>query len=470
MQIRRRYFVLSLTAAMLTGSVLSGALLIRFWPAPASSPHSDLAKVEQVYSVLKGRYYTPVDQNKMVEGAINGMIKALDDPYTTYMTPQETDGFHESIAGSFEGIGAEIREEGGQIVIVSPIHGTPAEKAGLKPNDVILEVNGVSLSGLKSSEAVLKIRGPKGSTAKLRIRRPGLQTPFEVSIVRDTIPITTVNAKMLGAGMGHVQLTRFSEQTAVELEKAIADLQAQGAKGIVLDLRHNPGGLLNVAVKVSELFVPKDQVVLQVRYRNGQVEQHRSTGRKTDLPVVVLIDGGSASAAEIVAGALQESAGIPLVGETTFGKGTVQTAEDMGDKSSLKYTIAEWLTPKGNQINKQGIKPDVGANLPDWANLPYPAVEENREYKEGDRADVVRILQVMLRALGYDPGRADGLLDQGTAAALKGFQAAHGLAQSGTVNQPTALKATELLRVKLRENDTQLARAQEALQELLQKR
>jgi carboxyl-terminal processing protease len=414
-----------------------------------------------------------VDSAKAVEGAIDGLVKAVGeaagDPYTTYMSIEETKGFQESISASFEGIGAEIREENGEIVIVTPIKGSPSERAGLKPNDIILEVNGTRLSGMKASEAALKIRGPKGTEAKLQIKRPGQDAPFGVTIIRDTIPLQTVYTELLPDQIGLITITKESERTGDEFAQAWEELKAKGAKGIILDLRGNPGGLLDQAVKIAEHFVPKDKLILQVKYPDGTVKKYASSGKgQFDLPVVVLVDKGSASAAEIIAGALKESAGITVVGETTFGKGTVQSTSTFSDGSSLKFTSAQWLTPNGNQIHQQGIKPDVEVKLPEYANLPYPVIE--REFKQGETAPQIQIVQKMLKPLGYDPGREDGLLDEGTARALKAFQAANGLPQTGTLTPAVVEKGAPLIRNLVKQNDTQLAKGREILQSLIQKR
>lgn len=464
MRIRMRYFVLSLIAAMVVGGAVTGGVMYRLGPSVIPS---DLAKAQQVYNIIQQDYYVPVDKQKAEAGAINGMLASLDDPYTSFLTPDETKAFQQSISAKFEGIGAQIREENGHIIIDSPIHGAPAEKAGLKPNDIILEVDGLSLEGMKVEEAVTHIRGPKGTVAKLKIQRPGTEAPFDVAVTRDTIPLETVFSKLLDDKSALIQVTSVSEPTADELGKAIQQMKAQGAKGIILDLRGNPGGLVNVAEKVAEYFVPKGKPILGEQARDGKVVQYLSKGHASDLPVVVLVDKGSASAAEIIAGALRESAGIPLIGETTFGKGVMQTTVDMGDGSLLKYTIAQWLTPEGHQIHKQGLKPDVEVKLPDYADLLVPHVD--KEYKQGDSGPAVQTVQKMLKAVGFDPGRDDGFLDAPTVAALTQFQSKNGLPATGTLKDNTVTKLVELLRQKIQANDTQLAKAQEVLQGLIQK-
>ena len=327
-------------------------------------------KLYQAFDTLKSGYYQKVNQQKMINGAINGMVESLDDPYSDYMSNDEAKSFHSSISSSFEGIGAEIQEKDGHILIVSPIKGSPAEKAGIKPNDIVLAVNGKSLQGMNSTQAVTLIRGKKGTKVELTIQRAGTDTPVKVPIVRDTIPVETVYGEMVGDGIAKVQVTSFSTNTSKELVNTLNDLQKKGMKGLVLDLRQNPGGLLDQAISISSMFVPKGKVIVKEQDRNGNIKEYPSENSgNPNLPLVVLIDKGSASASEILSAAVSESAGVPLVGEKSFGKGTVQTAADFKDGSNLKYTIAKWLTPKGNWIHKKGINPDYAVALPDYASL-----------------------------------------------------------------------------------------------------
>lgn len=229
------------------------------------------------------------------------MLESLGDPYSDYMNEKEAASFHQSISSSFEGIGAEIQEKDGQIVIVSPLKGSPAEKAGLKPNDIVLSVDGKSLQGMSSTKAVTLIRGKKGTKVELMIKRPGIDEPIKMSIVRDTIPLETVYGEMLGDGIAKVQITSFSENTAKELVDVLNDLQKKGMKGLVLDLRQNPGGLLDQAIKISNLFVPEGKVLFKIQDRNGNImEQKATNGHKVNVPLVVIIDQGSASASEIL--------------------------------------------------------------------------------------------------------------------------------------------------------------------------
>ncbi|MFE0505144.1 lmo1851 family serine protease [Peribacillus butanolivorans] len=428
----------------------------------APDKHSEFEKLYSTYDTIKDNYYEEIDQDKLVDGAINGMIKSLDDPYSTYMDKKEASSFHESISSSFEGIGAEIQEQDGKIMVVSPIKGSPAEKAGVKPNDIILSVDGKSLEGLSSSEAVLKIRGEKGTKVDLSITRAGEPEPIALTIKRDTIPIETVYAEMLDDGVAKIQVTSFSEHTVKELETALNDMSKKDMKGLILDLRGNPGGLLDQAIDMASLFIPNGEVVLQVEERSGKKDVYKSKNNgELKIPVVVLIDDGSASASEIVAAAVSESADIPLIGVKSFGKGTVQTAQDFDDGSNFKYTAAKWLTPEGNWIHKKGIKPDIKVNLPDYASLPY--ISPDKELKESDSSSEVKAAEKMLKAAGYNPGKIDGFFDEETTNAVKKFQKEQKVKETGIIKDDTTVKLMQVIREKILENDTQVKKAVEVL-------
>lgn len=306
------------------------------------------------------------------------------------------------------------------------------------------------------------IRGKKGTKVELQISRGNAASPIKVTITRDTIPIETVYSEMLEDGIAKIQVTSFSDNTTKELTTAITDMQSKGMKGMILDLRGNPGGLLDQAIDIASIFVPDGQVVLQVEDRNGKKEVYKSNNKEIlETPVVVLIDKGSASASEIVAAAVSESAGIQLVGEKTFGKGTVQTAQEYTDGSNFKFTAAKWLTPKGTWIHKKGVEPDTAVSLPDYANLAY--ISPDKELKESDSSEEVKTAKQMLEAEGYDVGEINTLFDETMKQAVLKFQSDQKLEQTGILKGETTLKLMEMLRQMILDHDTQVQKAQEML-------
>ncbi|MGN1387618.1 MAG: S41 family peptidase [Bacillus sp. (in: firmicutes)] len=421
----------------------------------------EFALLYEAYDILQKKYYKDIDEEALVEGAINGMVDALDDPYSDYMNEEEASSFNEVISSSFEGIGAEITQQDSKIVIVSPIKGTPAEKAGLQANDIIVSVDGTDLTGVSSSEAVKLIKGEKGTTVTLVIQR-GDAEPFTVKLVRDTIPIHTVYAEMLDNGIAQIQLTTFSTSTTDELKAALEEMSSQGMKGLVLDLRGNPGGIMEQAINIANMFVPEGETIFQVEDPDGNRQVYKADGNeKIDVPIVILVDNGSASASEIVAAAAEESAGITVVGETTYGKGTVQTAQEFADGSNLKYTSAKWLTPDGNWIHEKGIEPNVTVELPAYAQLTY--ISPDGEYAVGSNAKEVEVAEQMLQALGYNPGTVDTAFDADTKAAIEQLQKDADLEVTGVLTGETTTTLMNKLRELILENDTQLEKAEELL-------
>lgn len=464
MYISNRKLTFYLLAAMIAGAFIAVGIL---YVGGKLELQSAMGKVPEVYRTLQDKYVDPIDRRKLEDGAITGMLRALEDPYTTYMTPEEAKSFMENVSNEFEGIGAEMREENGKIMIVAPIHDSPAEKAGLKPNDVVIAVDGKDLTGETTTEAVKRIRGPKGTEVTLTIQRAGVSDPFDVTIVRDTIPLKSVEAELLDGGMAKIHVTKFSETTSGEFQAALDEMRAQGAQGFIIDLRQNPGGLLSAAVQLSEHFVPRGKEILKVKYRSGRQEVYKAVKDTLDLPVVVLIDEGSASASEIMAGAMKESGGIPLVGMKTFGKGTVQTTDAFADGSMLKYTTGQWLTPNDHLIHKQGISPDVEVSLPEYAKFPLLVLSE--PIQVGDAYAAVETAEKYLQALGYKPGKIDAIYDEQTATAVSSFQRDKSLSVTGTLDSETAQAMIDALRGLIADNDTQLAKAQEVLGELMSK-
>ncbi|MFH0932463.1 MAG: S41 family peptidase [bacterium] len=303
-----------------------------------------------------------IDYKKMVYGATEGMVKALGDPYTTYFTPSQTQSFNEELNGQYEGVGMVVGIKDEQLTVVSPFKNTPAERAGLKAGDKILKIDDVFTNDITVEEAVKTIKGKPGTSVKLLMQRDGWTQPKEFSLKREVIKIPTLELTQKEGGISVVKIYQFNKILPEEFQTAASEIQKSGNKKIIIDLRDNPGGFLEVAQMISGWFLNKGELVVTQDQGQGQEKkQYLSEGPSifANYPAVVLINAGSASASEIMAGALRDIRGIKLVGEKSFGKGSVQEQIDLSDKSSLKVTIAKWLTPKGVSLDKNGLDPDI---------------------------------------------------------------------------------------------------------------
>jgi carboxyl-terminal processing protease len=305
-----------------------------------------------------------LDSQKMFYGSLRGLVASLDDPYTTFMDPKETEDFNADMAGTFEGIGAEISNKNNIITIVAPLDDMPAQKAGLKAGDKIFSINGSSTAGLTTEGAVRLIRGPKGTKVKLTIMRDGFEKPKDFEIVRGIIIVKSVKIEFRKDGLAVLRISSFGDDTLTLFEDAVNQIQAKKPKGLILDLRNNPGGYLDAAVAISSEWVSSGRVVTE-KFSDGSLKNYNSNGngRLENIPTAVLVNGGSASASEIVSGALLDLKKGVIIGEKTFGKGSVQSVRDLPDGSSVKVTIAKWLTPAGNSINDTGINPNIEIKL-----------------------------------------------------------------------------------------------------------
>jgi carboxyl-terminal processing protease len=381
---------------LLTGAFSGGFLAGHFFPAgtttlpalgmpPVSVPQSNntpdslstpttqkdlqtlFAPFWETWQIVHDQFVDqPVDDVALMRGAIRGMLASLGDEHTSYMDPTEYKDANSYMSGAYEGIGAYVDTGGDYLTITSPIPGSPAEKAGLKPGDKIVKIDGVDMTGIQPELARRKVLGPAGSTVKLTIMREGTEQPFDVDIVRSKIEIASVESKMLDNNIAYVKLNTFGETTSDELKKALTDLMAKNPKGLILDLRYNGGGFLTTAVETVSQFAPEGKIALYEQYGDGRKDDYKTLpgGLATEVPMVVLINKGSASASEIVAGALQDYGRAKLVGETSYGKGSVQNWLPLqNNEGAVRVTIAKWLTPNGRTINKIGLTPDVVVTL-----------------------------------------------------------------------------------------------------------
>jgi carboxyl-terminal processing protease len=326
----------------------------------------DFSSVQQVYDQLRQKYDGKLDVQKLIDGAKKGMVAATGDPYTVYFTKDEAKQFFSDLNGKFSGIGAELDKKSDQLIVVSTLDDSPARKAGLQAGDAIAKVNDEDTSGWSVDQAVSKIRGDKGTTVKLTIVRDSKQQEF--SIVRDEITTPSVTWNEDTDNIGYMRIASFADDTASLTQKAAQEFKDKGVKAVVLDLRGDGGGYLTAAQAVASLWLPEGKTIVQERTDTGVVQQTlKASGNAllSGLPTTVLVDGGSASASEIVSGALHDNGVAKLVGVKTFGKGSVQDIVDLPGGAELKVTIAKWYTPNGKNINKEGIQPDVNVPISD---------------------------------------------------------------------------------------------------------
>lgn len=322
-----------------------------------------------VWDKVKSKYVKQeVAEQEMFYGAIQGMVMALGDPYSLYFPPEAAEEFAKDLSGELEGIGAEIGVKDNQLLVISPLPDSPAEKAGLKPGDKILYIDKESTFGMDVNTAVGKIRGAANTKVVLTITRNGLTKSTEVTITRSKINVPSILFSVKPNNVAYLRVMQFNADTVPKLNKYIKEIKSRGSKAIVLDLRNNPGGYLDAAIYMASQWV-ESGVVVSEKGRDGQSKDHETEGPHplSGIKTVVLINKGSASASEIVAGALQDTGNAILVGEQTFGKGSVQDFETFPDGSALKLTVAEWFTPNGRNINKEGVKPDIEIKE-DWEN------------------------------------------------------------------------------------------------------
>jgi carboxyl-terminal processing protease len=439
---RRTGWALAIPLGVLLAVVFAGGRGGGRVGATPSTSYEDLETFTNVLAIVQKNYVDEIDSKRLVEGAINGMLTALD-PHSAYLTPELFKELQVETKGSFGGLGIEITNRNGMLTVVAPIEDTPAYRAGIKAQDIILKIDGEFTKDMSLVEAVKKMRGPKNTKVRLTIKRENPAKLLDVVLAREVIKIQSVKSKMLPGGYGYLRVTQFQEHSDDDLERALRELETEsgGLKGLVLDLRNNPGGLLTQAVKIADVFLDSGLIV----YTDGRLENQKQkyfahkANTWTDFPMVVLVNGGSASASEIVAGALQDQKRATVVGTQTFGKGSVQTILPLDENSALRLTTARYFTPNGRSIQAKGIEPDIlaeqgkpgkagkagkgdagpllrEANLPRHLQHPdgEPAADTEVDSAGGEVVDVVPP-DVKEGELGHDPqlDRAVELLKTG---------------------------------------------------------
>lgn len=363
--------IIAVGLAFVCGFYIHELMFEQYYKMAYSIDNIDFSLLKKAWDQVTANYVDQdkIDKEKMTYGAVSGMVKAIGDPYTEFFDPAEAKKLEEDLSGSFEGIGLQLGVKNKEITAISPIKGTPAERAGLKPGDVILAVDKKPTADVSIDEVVSMIRGPKGTKVVLTITREGINGTKDIEIIRDVIKVPSLEWEIKelpnGKKIAHITLFEFSDTVYQDFKKAAFNIMNSGVSGIVLDMRNNPGGLVNQATDIAGWFLNSGDLILTEQDKNGDKTEFKSNGPSNfaSYPLVVLINEGSASASEIMAGALKDDRKALLIGKTSFGKGTVQKIIDFDDGSSLKVTIAKWFTPSGVRIQDTGIKPDIEVEL-----------------------------------------------------------------------------------------------------------
>jgi len=438
---RRRFWMLG---PMLMVALVLGVLLGKGWERTghATETYEELKTFSEVLTQVQKSYVDETKVKDLVQGAIRGMLATLD-PHSAYMTPDMYKEMQVETKGEFGGVGIQIGVKENRLAVIAPIEGTPAYRAGIKSGDFITKVNDETTKDLTLMDAVQKMRGPKGSKVNLTIQRDGTPDPLQFTLVRDTIKIESVKSKVL-ENIGYVRLTQFQESTGRDLSKVLKQFKEQKLQSTILDLRNNPGGLLTAAVEVSEQFLPGGKLVVYTKGRESKKDEWIAKGKDQmdDSPMIILVNEGSASASEIVAGALQDYGRAVIVGTTSFGKGSVQTILPLGDGSGLRLTTAKYYTPKGRSIQSTGITPDIVVK-----SQPPTTVAKAGEVKPGEKEGEAKQAKPMVGS-GKDQPAQNG----------KGQE--EGASKSGTMPQPPPVDASGDPSL---EQDVQLQKAVEML-------
>ncbi|PID14376.1 peptidase S41 [Sporosarcina sp. P34] len=441
---------------------------------------SKLPVVDEVFEKIQERAVYPVKKDELIEGALRGMTDTIGDPYSTYLTEQEAESHRESLAGSRVGIGAEMTRTNGKYIVVAPIKGGPAEKAGLQPYDEIVRVNGERLANETLRDVVNMIRGEKGTEVKLTIFRPEADKHMEYTITRDHMPVVSVSHELIkerDAKLGYIALSMFGEETAKEWQKATSDVLKKGAQAIIIDVRGNPGGYLTAVSEISSSLLEEDRTFVVMQDAKGNLtpvstekdDKLTFNERLKHIPIVIVQDVGSASASEVLSAAIKDLKRGEIIGTTSFGKGTVQETMELSNGGELKLSTSKWLTPKEKWIHGKGVTADIEVKQNALFTEHLQMVTDTM--KEGHFNDQVAYAQRMLKAFDHRPGRTDGYFDRETAEAVHAFRAEYEIKEGYDMDREffTALKtAAEEYRAEPK-NDKQLRMAVDFLVNKLEK-
>jgi carboxyl-terminal processing protease len=450
-------------------SLIAIVLAISLLAAPVMAEDNTSAlmgKIEGLIQIIQTYYYKDVKASDLIDGAIKGMFGVLD-KHSTYFTAEEYAEFNSSITGEFSGIGIYIEKKDDYIQVLSPIKGSPAEKAGVLSGDIIKYVDGKDIKGYSTEQAAAIMKGISGTKVKIGISRVGATDIIYLDLVRALIKINTVEYEILPENIGFVKIEQFNGNVMKELTKAITEFKAKNVKGVIFDLRNNPGGLLDEVVEVCKVLIPKGTIV-SVKTKNQPLETYSSELDKAPFKIVMLVNENSASASEIMAAAIQDSGTGKLVGVKTYGKGTVQSVLQLIDGSGMKVTIANYLTPKGVIIDGVGIKPDFEIkNTTSNISKEFAPLSGQKSIKLKDVSLEVLGMQQRLKSLGYQVGSLDGVFGKGTLVIVQKFQKDSKLKLDGSMDADDIKVLNAKFDIQAGSKDAQLDKAVEVIKEMI---
>ncbi|MFO7952286.1 MAG: S41 family peptidase [Bacillota bacterium] len=432
---------------------------------PANEINEDLRVFQEIISILEAEHLEEVDRQELLEGGYQGILDNLDDPQASYLTPEEYENLMVETEGTYGGVGIEVTMEDDYVTIISPISGGPAKEVGLSANDRILSVDGENLVGESLNKAVELMRGKPGTELELEVERPGVEDTLEFEVTREQIELDTVEFEMLEAGIGYIELSNFADTSAEEFEEALSKLEEDGMEALLIDLRNNPGGILNAAVEIAEMLMPEGPVT-HVISQDQKIKTYESGTEGLDIPMAVLVNETSSSASEVLAGALQDTDTATIIGTSTYGKASVQNVRALSNEGALRYTVAQYETPDGRVIHEEGLDPDLEVDPPEAAELAMMPI--STEMAEGDEGEEVETLQKILKEFGYYEAAVTGNFDSATASALEEFQEALEIPATGEMSDMTVRRMHEEIEKLIEENDRQLERALELLENELE--
>lgn len=462
----KNFLALIIVFALLTATVAADTFTFTAPGSEEDEQSNALQKIEQIMKIIEKDYYKDVKEEDLINGAIRGMFDTLD-RHSTYFTQAEYEEFMNDLSGEIVGIGVQIEKQDDGITVVAPIEGTPAYKAGFKTGDKLVSVDDFDITGYTADKAATLIRGKKGTKVKIGVRRAGAADIIYYELVRETIKINPVKYEIKDGNIGYLRISEFNDNTSENVEEAVEAFEDQGVKGVIVDLRGNPGGLLDEVVEVCKYFIPEGPIV-KIQIKNEVVETYYSDLDKAPFKLTVLVNGGSASASEIMAGAIKDSNTGILIGEKTYGKGTVQHTMRVQGGGGAKLTIANYLTPSGFSLDGIGITPDIEVKpYEDSATAEYADIKGDRSIRSGIIGLDVLGVQQRLNTLGYEIKKLDGIFGAMTKAAVLAFQKDNNLKLDASIDSDDLEILQSKLEGESEQGDPQLDRAMIEIKKLL---